>query len=124
MHAKMVLSTKLSRSLLEAIIAHVLLPPKLPGRQDSVLHQIEKALATYAVQASSTLRDLLLRDNSHTHWDSIRSLLQTCLTVNSGRSLDHTRLVEAFGTLRTGHPLILHVVEQNAGLLIRKAYDK
>ncbi|KAK2766241.1 hypothetical protein FQN54_007757 [Arachnomyces sp. PD_36] len=120
----MVLSAKLSRSLLESIIAHILLPPKLPGRQDTALNQIEKALATYAVRASSTLRDILVRDDSHTHWDSIRNLLQTCLTLNSGRSLDHMRLVEAFGTLRTGHPLILHVAEQNAGLLIRKEYDK
>lgn len=120
----MVLSPQLPRPLLESLIAHISLPPNLPTKQDTALNQIEKALATYAVKASSTLRDSLVRDNSHTHWDSIRNLLQTSLTLNAGRSLDYDRLVEAFSTLRTGHPLILHITEQNAGLLIRKSRDQ
>lgn len=120
----MALSSRPSRSVLESVIAHVSLPPKLPGRQESALPQIEKALATYSVRASTSLRDWLVRDDSHSHWDSIRNLLQTCLTLNNGGSLDQTRLLDAFGTLRKGHPLILHIAEQNSGLLIRKDRDK
>lgn len=120
----MVLSSQLPRPILESLIAHISLPPKLPTKQDPALSRVEKALATYAVKASSSLRDSLVRDTSHTHWDSIRNLLQTSLTLNAGRSLDQDRLVEAFSTLRTEHPLILHVAEQNAGLLIRKSHDK
>lgn len=120
----MVLSSQLPRVLLESLVAHIALPPKLPTKQDPALNQIEKTLATYAVKASSNLRDLLVRDESLTHWDSIRNLLQTSLRLNAGRSLDQDMLVQAFSTLRTEHSLILHIAEQNAGLLIRKSYDK
>lgn len=111
-----------TRFLLESVIAHVILPPKLPAKQDKFPDRVEKALASYTLNACCTLRNSLSGDLNQL-WDSVRSVVQTCANVNYGQILDRTRFLASLQTLDAGHPLIIHVAAQNAGLLVRKHYD-
>lgn len=108
---------------LEAIVAHVCLPPKLPFKRERFLDQIEEALASYVSDACRTLRDQLSGHLSYT-WGSVRSAVQTCIHANHGRSIDRTRFLMALETLDTFSPLILHITAQNAGILISKRHDR
>ena len=108
--------------MLESVIAHVVLPPKLPARQEKGLPEIERNLASYVLEACCTLRDL--GDDQINSWDSVRSLVQTAIDVNNGQVIERTRLLLALENLGTKRPLILHVAAQNAGLFIRRHYDR
>lgn len=105
--------------LLESLANHVALPPKLPGQRESQLDQIEQALTDRLLDASRTIRDLTNGEISQ-QWDSIRYILQTCKNINAGGKLDKNSLLTEFRRLERKKVLILHVAEQNAGLLIRR----
>lgn len=109
----------LSPSTLELIFNHVALPPRLPGRHDHRIEEIECALTVRLLNASRELRDLMYSDFGD-QWDSIRRSLQICKTVNAGGRLNKVSLVTEFQRLERKDLLILHVTEQNAGLLIRR----
>jgi len=117
-------SSASASSILELVFNHVALPPRLPAKQDgsSDQIQIEHALIDRLLDASRTLRD---NTNSEFggHWERLRYLLQTCKTVNAGAKLDRATLSNNLRTLGRNDLLILHVAEQNAGLLIRR-YDE
>jgi len=105
--------------LMKAIFNHVVLPPQLPGKHDDQLGQVEPALIRLLQNASSILRDLTeggIRD----HFDLVCHTLHTCRRVNAGGGLDRGTLRAEFGNLGRTGLLILHIVEQNAGLLIRR----
>lgn len=106
-------------SLLESLANHVALPPRLPGKRESQLDQIENALTDRLLDASRTIRDLTHGEISQ-QWDGIRRILQTCRTINAGGKLDKKQLLTEFRGLGSKHVLIVHVAEQNAGLLIRR----
>lgn len=108
---------------LEAIVAHVCLPPNLPFKRERSLDKIEEALASYVSDACRTLTDQLSGRLSYT-WDSVRSAVQTCIKANHGHSIDRTRFLIALETLDTFTPLILHITAQNAGILISKRRDR
>ncbi|KAI9765237.1 MAG: hypothetical protein M1840_007729 [Geoglossum simile] len=110
--------------LLELVFNHVALPPQLPAKQDGRNDQIrvERALTDRLLDASRTLRDNT-RDEFGSHWERIRHLLQTCKTVNAGAKLDRPTLLSNLRTLERNDLVILHVAEQNAGLLIRRLHN-
>lgn len=103
--------------LLESLVNHIALPPRLQGKRDDQIDQIELALANRLLDGSRTLRDLTSGNLSH-EWDCIRQILQTCNVVNAGGTLDKSSLLTEFERLEPKDILILHVAEQNAGLLI------
>ncbi|KAI1947456.1 hypothetical protein LOZ57_003184 [Ophidiomyces ophidiicola] len=108
---------RLSSILVEGIINHIALPPSLPGRQEKHLIEIEEELlrrlqaATRKLQRQSNggLGDL---------WDKVRQILEICKSTNSRKKLDKSRLVNEFGHLQRDVPVILHITEQNAGLIV------
>ena len=106
-------------SLLESIINHVALPPKLPGQAEENLNEIEQELVTGLVSASRVLQDAIPTDDFQ-RWDSTRRMLQTCKELNSGGRLNKSSLLRNFRQLEAGDVLILHIIEQNAGLLIQR----
>lgn len=106
-------------STLELLFNHVTLPPQLPGKCDHKIEEIEAALILRLLNASRELRDLVHNDFGF-QWDSIRQSLQICKAVNAGGKINKACLVTEFRRLKHNDVLILHIAEQNAGLLIRR----
>jgi hypothetical protein len=112
-----------SRSpLLESLVNHVALPPRLPGKADSNVDQIQNALTNYLLDASRILRDQTNGEFSR-QWERIRNILHICRSLNAGSKLNKSSLLAQFGRLKREDFLILHVAEQNAGLLIGRKYE-
>ncbi|KAH8689142.1 hypothetical protein BGW36DRAFT_442375 [Talaromyces proteolyticus] len=105
--------------VLSQIINHIALPPKLPGRREDNLAFIDENLAKRLRDSCRILRDYTRDEISH-QWDTLCSILQTCRKLNTGGRLENSRLLTEFALLESRHLLILHVTEQNAGLLIRR----
>jgi hypothetical protein len=103
-------------SLIEGLVNHILLPPDLPGFPELCIDQIEDSLRSRLQDASVTLRDTLRDDK----FDDLRFILQTCSQVNIAGKINKSNLVTAFRNLTPRTVLILHITEQNTGLLIRR----
>jgi hypothetical protein len=104
---------------LESVFNHLVLPPKLPGKRDCDIEEVERHLTTRLLNATNTLRDLS-SDDSAKAWDSIHRSLEICNIVNQDGRLNKKSLLDAFRGLQHKDGLILHVAEQNAGLLVRQ----
>ena len=120
----MSISTASSPSLLETLVNHVALPPRLPGKLEQKIDQFEHALIDGVLDASRTLRDLTAKDvktnDLSQSWETVRHILQTCKNINAGGKLNKASLGAEFRNLDEKNVLILHVTQQNAGLIIRK----
>ena len=103
--------------LLNALVNHVGLPPHLPAKQEEEVYEIEEALTVRLLNACRALRDLTKGPLSQ-QWDRIRKIFQICKVVNAGGKLDRASLLSEFHALERKDLLVLHVTEQNAGLLI------
>ena len=86
------------------------------------MDRTEHALTDRLLDACRTLRDLTEGDLS-SQWDSIRNILRICRAVNNGERLNKNSLLTEFRRLERKDLLILHVSEQNAGLLIRQGNE-
>jgi len=112
----------MNNSLLESLVNHITLPPHLPGKAENRISQVEHALTDCLLDASRTIRDLTNDQLSH-QWECIRNILQICKVVNAGGKLNKTSLLTEFRRLEHNGYLILHIAEQNVGLLIRRQYE-
>jgi hypothetical protein len=105
--------------MLELLFNHIVLPPRLPGKQDSQTEDIEHGLITRVLLASRTVRNLVHIDYRD-GWGSVHRSLQACKAANIGSRLDKKSLLTELRGLQSEDILILHIVQQNAGLLIRR----
>lgn len=105
---------------LELTFNHVVLPPKLPGEQDSKVEDIERELLTRLLRATKTMESCA-RDDDLPIWQNIGKTLQTCGPVNEDKYVNKVALMNVFRDLESQHAVILRITEQNAGLLIRFA---
>jgi hypothetical protein len=105
-------------ALLEPVFNHLVLPPKLPAKQDIDIAAIEQCILTRLITACETLAKLATQKSAET-WSSIRQSLRICRNINPGR-LEKASMLHEFRNLSRKDILILHVVEQNAALLIRR----
>jgi hypothetical protein len=103
-------------SLIDGLVNHILLPPDLPGFPEACIEQIEDSLRSRLQDATVTLRDSLRDDK----FDDLRFILQTCGQINITGKVNKSNLVTAFRNLTRRTMLILHVTEQNTGLLIHR----
>lgn len=83
------------------------------------MDRIELALIDRLLDATRTLCSVS-NEALYRHWDSTRRTLQVCKELNAGGKLSKSSLITEFRTLGVGELLILHVTEQNAGLLVRR----
>ncbi|KAH6649391.1 hypothetical protein F5144DRAFT_542592 [Chaetomium tenue] len=104
--------------LLESVFNHIVLPPKLPGRQDADLDAVGNNILTRLIHASETLAALPGQETQEA-WQSVRQLLLTCLELHQD-GFDKASLPNAFSQLGVGCPVILHIAEQNCAILIRR----
>lgn len=107
---------KLAKARVESLANHLTLPAQLPGRKDPNLGQLEPALIDYMLEAASKLGP----NGEH---EVVRRALQTAKILNAGGRLQKTTLLAAFKLLKEGDFLILHIVEQNCGLVVRRDHE-
>ncbi len=107
--------------LLEAIFNHLTLPPCLPGYQDPRVDLIASSLTDRlldVVKKFSRFPDdqfkYLLQ------FESLRRSLETCKHVNANGRLSRTSLSAAFRDLQHQDFILVHVVEHNVALIIRR----
>jgi hypothetical protein len=105
-------------ALLDSVFNHLVLPPKLPGQQDRDIEGIEQNILTRLIRACDTLGELTTQQFAGA-WASVGHSLRVCLNTNLGR-LEKASILQAFSKLQPKDLLTLHVVEQNAALLIRR----
>lgn len=105
-------------NMLESVFNHLVLPPKLPGQPDTDTPGIEHSILTRLIRACDTLDKLAGQGFAET-WAPISNSLCTCLNLNRGR-LEKASLLQEFQSIQPKVSLILHVVEQNAALIIRR----
>ncbi|KAF2135526.1 uncharacterized protein K452DRAFT_303485 [Aplosporella prunicola CBS 121167] len=108
-------------ALLQAVINHVALPAQLPTHEDTDPGLVDHALIDRLITAALTLRNLSNGDSIQT-WEDARFALATAKALNVNRKLEKSILLDEFRLLRK-NILILHVTQQNAGLLIRRSGD-
>lgn len=109
--------------LFDSLLNHLALNPRPPGHQDARLDTIDRAIIERVLDA--TIKLCRLPDNSHTNaLESLRRSIDTCRRVNVGGRLTKFALVTAFRELNNQDMIIIHVGEQNAGLLIRKDLEE
>ena len=108
--------------VLESLFNHVALPPRLPAKEENSIEQIEHALTVRLLDASRVLRDLSNHEFGG-HWDCMRLVIQSCKAMNRGGRINKTSILAEFRSLAPKNLLILHITEQNAGLLIRRHHE-
>lgn len=101
---------------LDAVFNHMVLPPKLPGRQDSNLEDLSQDFLGRLLRSCKKL-ETFVPQRLRIAVSSLHDDLQLCRELNHGR-LEKASLISALGKIEE-QSLILHVVEQNAALLIR-----
>ncbi|OCL12896.1 hypothetical protein AOQ84DRAFT_417852 [Glonium stellatum] len=111
-----------SASLLPLVFNHIALPPQLPGSHDSNIEEVGKDICARLLNANRHLTglksDILVQASHHVHQS-----LEICMLVNDVGRLNKSALLESMRDLKRGEVLILHITEQNAGLLIRRQVD-
>jgi hypothetical protein len=101
---------------------HAILLPKVPGNKEENYEEISEDLLKRLLRACSLAEDLA----SQPHSEALRALsesLQICRVLNRGR-LEKETMLQHFAQIKPQNVLILHVVEQNAAILIRREIDK
>ncbi|KAL1638643.1 hypothetical protein SLS58_008761 [Diplodia intermedia] len=107
--------------LLEAQFNHLVLPARLPGKCDNNILRLEAAISDRLLDACRLVQGSATIDDYH-EWDHLRRVLLVTKTVNSDNKIDKVALIQELRGLGPDGFLILHITEQNAGLLIRRVY--
>jgi hypothetical protein len=109
--------TTISTTLVDSLFNHLVLPLKLPGSKDEHLQDLNELILALLVEAGHVLFKALSQYNDFKSMGFIKSL-ETAALLNARGKLDNRALELQFSKLESDEWLILHVVEQNAGLLI------
>ena len=107
--------------LLELVYNHIALPRKLPDRGDDgrVAFAVEQNLINRCIDACRVVVERADTQYSH-QWERTRRVLQSCKEINIGGRIDKSALLREFQSFDKDFCLIIHIVEQNAGLLVRQ----
>ena len=106
-------TTTHAKALLESLVNHIALPPRLPGQQDGQLNEVEPRMLAFFLSSVAKL-------NSGNDLDNLRCSLQASKVANAGGTLHRSSLLTALQELHVGGFLVLYVSAQNAGLIIRR----
>ncbi len=102
--------------LLRSIFNHVVLPHRIPNGEDddSVISQ---ELARRSIQAAQSIRDYA-DGQDFFEWERLSLGLKTSQVLNAEGYLNKARLLNELRELQSGRAVILHVSNQNAGILV------
>lgn len=104
--------------VLRLLFNHIALPPRLPGGKDKRPDLVEHALIRLLLHTTSKL-SRLPHNGFPDEWESLHRSLETTGRVNFGGRLTKTSLLTALKGLQGRDFIALHIVEQNAALIIR-----
>lgn len=107
-------------NILPLTFNHVVLPPRLPGTQDGRVEDVERDLLSRLLAATRKVKDCAVNEDLSV-WQGIEQSLQTCGLVNENGYVNRVALVDALHELDEHRSIIVHITEQNAGLLIRSS---
>ncbi|OCT51497.1 hypothetical protein CLCR_07876 [Cladophialophora carrionii] len=105
-------------TFLRAVANHIILLPDLPGGLDRNLPKIDGDLLRRAQDACTELKRTV-QSEFQRELSLLESSLDYCYFTHSSAHLDSLQLQRAFRRLQEGEILIVHINEQNAGLLVR-----
>lgn len=115
--------------IIDALVNHVTLPPRLPFRDDLKGGDVERALVQRLARHARAFRDSL-DAQQYKSWSLICHALDQFMKLHSSNSsyLNRETLEHAFIELSNSNSandiLILHIATQNAGLIIHKERTK
>jgi hypothetical protein len=101
------------------VFNHLVLPPRLPGEQDADIEHISNDVLDRLIRATVTLGKLAGQEQASV-WHAVRKSLHRCHTLHARGRLEKQSLISEFRHLEHDQPLILHIIEQNAALIIRR----
>ncbi|KAF2186028.1 hypothetical protein K469DRAFT_664515 [Zopfia rhizophila CBS 207.26] len=117
------MDTAASRTaLLEHLYCHIVLPRKLPGREDNQLDKLQVVLGDRFIAALKHLIQLASLD-VQSQLDTVRCSVQTSTTLNIGVRLNRLSLLKELSCVEGSNALILYISEQNAGVIIYSKRD-
>lgn len=117
---------RLDTQSLETLLNHVVFPEQLPSRQDADIRALEIDLVNSLIQAAEALVGIA-SDADKGIWEDVWKTLIVTRTLNNDtdvEGLEKASILESFRQLAPTASLILHVREQNAGLLIKRSRSR
>jgi hypothetical protein len=106
----------MSAPMLDELFNHLVFPPRLPGAQSKIA-AVEKALLDRLQSTAATLLDQV-PGQFRASYEALQTSLQACRNIHINRNLDRRTLARELLNLQPNIILILHITEQNAGVLI------
>jgi hypothetical protein len=104
---------------LAIVFNHLVLPPQLPGEQDVDIERTSDDVLNRLTHATITLGRLAGQKQAST-WHAVRQSLRRCHSLHARGRLEKQSLISEFQYLKPDQPIILHIIEQNAALIIRR----
>ncbi|KAK0708687.1 hypothetical protein B0H67DRAFT_686703 [Lasiosphaeris hirsuta] len=105
-----------------SIFNHLVLPPKLPGHEDSTVQALSQDVLTRLINACKRLVPLTSQPLSEA-FKTLQTSLAASQEINSS-FINKISTLQHFRDLDPHRLLIFHVVEQNAALLVYRTGDK
>jgi hypothetical protein len=109
-----------SPGFLESLFNHVALPPRLPGRLESEIDEIDDALTDRLLGSIRTFASRLPESHFSTVLQCLHRSLRISKGVNAGGKLTKNSLLAAMKELKGEEMIIIYIMEQNAALLLRR----
>lgn len=108
----------INSNILELSFNHIAFPPKLPGKRDINVEDVDRDNLTRLRTAVSTIKTFA-DDEAISVWEDIEESLNICEAINESSFNNRQVLESTLQSLKPNHNIILHVTIQNAGLIIR-----
>ncbi|KAJ7460834.1 hypothetical protein FB451DRAFT_1141265 [Mycena latifolia] len=108
---------------LNYIINHLFLPPKLPQQDDSLLafhHELLKHIADCAKSFCDGLANEDVAAEVQTRWAKLRLTLARFANIHESPQISRESLEAAIKHTQPDDVLCLHIVSQNAGVILRR----
>ncbi|CBX97993.1 hypothetical protein LEMA_P094020.1 [Plenodomus lingam JN3] len=100
------------------VFNHLVLPPQLLGRQDESIGSTGDAIIARLIQATLTLSRITSQEQT-TPWYAISQSLHRYQSLHAHGRLEKLSLICQFRKINQEQPLLLHIAEQNAALIVR-----
>ncbi|KAF2838260.1 hypothetical protein M501DRAFT_1017279 [Patellaria atrata CBS 101060] len=109
-----------SNPVLDALVNHLVLPYVLPGKEDESNLNVESHLLDRLVRSIRQVQNAICNTSNryHNRYNALHRSLVASRDILAHRTIDKQVLLRELATLKSPNILILHVVEQNSGLLI------
>ncbi|KAF2123668.1 hypothetical protein P153DRAFT_435751 [Dothidotthia symphoricarpi CBS 119687] len=101
------------------VFNHLVLPPQIPGEQDEDIERSSHDILVRLIRATSTLARLAGQNQTAT-WQPLRQSLRRCQSLHERGHLEKQSLISEFKNIQHDQPLVLHIIEQNAALIVRR----